>query len=175
LFDEKDSVKKRYGTHCLICNKELIAPSTCGTRHLGRHQRSCESKHAGVGKSQQTNGDGSVITWVYDLKRARVELVCLIARLDLNLGIGESDAFEEYIQRAHNPQYFGVSMRTTSRDIVKLFHSMRAKFLHCLQSSVSSIVVTSNIWSDNAKEDYLSVVVYYMNVDCDLQKRIFGL
>jgi hypothetical protein len=59
------------------------------------------------------NGDGSISTWVYDSKCARVELVCLIARLYLNLGIGESGVFEEYIKCAHSPHYFVVSRRTT--------------------------------------------------------------
>ena len=61
---------------------------------MGRHQRSCESRHGRASKSQQSllglNGDGSVSTWVYDPKHARVELVRLIARLDLNLGIGDN-------------------------------------------------------------------------------------
>jgi hypothetical protein len=33
----------------------------------------------------------------------------LIARLDLPLGIGETDAWEEYIVRAHNPRFTKVS------------------------------------------------------------------
>jgi hypothetical protein len=54
------------------------------TGHLGGHQRSCESKRAHAGKSQQSllglNGDGFVSsTWVYDPKHAHVEIARLIA------------------------------------------------------------------------------------------------
>ena len=35
--------------------------------------------------------------------------------------------------------------------------------------------MTSDIWSGNAKEDYLSVVVHYVNSAWELEKRIIGL
>jgi hypothetical protein len=44
--------------------------------------------------------------------------------------------------------------------------------------SVSSIALTSNIWSGSAKEDYLNVVAYYVNVNLYpllLLLVIFGL
>ena len=41
--------------------------------------------------------------------------------------------------------------------------------------SVSSVALTSDIWSGNAKEDYLSVVVHFVNADWQLEKRILGL
>jgi hypothetical protein len=34
----------------------------------------------------------------------------------------------------------------------------------------SSVTITSNIWNDNAKEDYLSVVVHFVNSDWELEK-----
>jgi hypothetical protein len=37
------------------------------------------------------------------------------------------------------------------------------------------LLLTSDIWSGNAKEDYLSVVANYVNVDRQLEKRIIGL
>jgi len=46
-----------------------------------------------------------VHNWDYKPDVARSELCCLIARLDLPLGIGETDAWEEYIVRAHNPRF----------------------------------------------------------------------
>ena len=41
----------------------------------------------------------------------------LIARLDLPLGIGETDAWEEYIQTSHNPRFNSVSTQTTTHDL----------------------------------------------------------
>jgi hypothetical protein len=41
--------------------------------------------------------------------------------------------------------------------------------------SVSSVALTSDIWTGNAKEDFLSVVAHYVNVDWQLEKRIIGM
>ena len=35
--------------------------------------------------------------------------------------------------------------------------------------------LTSDIWSGNAKEDYLSVVAHYINPDWQLEKRVLAL
>jgi len=40
--------------------------------------------------------------------RSRTELVRLIARLDVPISMGESEAFEEFIKTAHNPKYASV-------------------------------------------------------------------
>ena len=51
-----------------------------------------------------------------------LDLNCrLIARLDLSLGIGETEAWEDYIVRAHNPRFVKVSRQTTTRDLSKMF------------------------------------------------------
>jgi len=41
--------------------------------------------------------------------------------------------------------------------------------------SVTSVCLTSDIWSGNAKEDYLSVVTHFVSVDWELEKRVIGL
>jgi hypothetical protein len=56
-----------------------------------------------------------------------------------------------------------VSRQTTTRDIKKYYNDARSKLVDTFKTEVSSIVVTSNIWSGNAKEDYLSVVVHFVN------------
>lgn len=120
------------------------------------------------------NPDGSLRMWEYNPDVARIQLCRLIARLDLPLCFGESDAFEKYINISHNPRFSCVSRQTTTRDFVKYFDERRTKLLASLQS-VSSVALTSDIWSGNAKEDYLSVVAHYVNADWQLEKRILGL
>jgi hypothetical protein len=41
--------------------------------------------------------------------------------------------------------------------------------------AASSVALTSNIWSGNAKEDYISVVTHYVSVDWELQKKVIAL
>jgi hypothetical protein len=101
----------------------------------------------------------------------------LICRLDLPICLAEakSSAFEEYIKKAHNPRFSAVSRQTTTRDIKKYYNESRAKLIDTFKNSVSFVAVTSDIWSRNAKEDYLSVVVHYVNTPWELEKRIIGL
>jgi hypothetical protein len=97
-----------------------------------------------------------------------------IARLELPLNFVESPAFEEYIRLSHNPIFKKVSRQTTSRDFVKFFNDRRKIVVECLQS-ISSIAITSDIWSGNAKDDYISVVAHYVSKDLVLEKRVIGL
>jgi hypothetical protein len=39
----------------------------------------------------------------------------------------------------------------------------------------SSIALTSDIWSGNSKEDYISVVAHYVSADWELQKKVIDL
>ena len=97
----------------------------------------------------------------------------LIARLDLPLFVGASIAFEEYIREAHNPRFTYVSAQTTARDLIKYHSGLHDKLIESF-TSVSSVSLTSGIWSGNAKEDYLSVVAHYVNPDWHLEKRVIG-
>ncbi|XP_066375043.1 zinc finger BED domain-containing protein RICESLEEPER 1-like [Miscanthus floridulus] len=91
-----------------MCKSTLFARSAADTGHLKRHQKSCRIKtdqRARVQSRLLYNPNGSVYNWDYKPEVARSELCRLIAKLDLPLGIGETDAWEEYIVRAHNPKF----------------------------------------------------------------------
>jgi hypothetical protein len=95
----------------------------------------------------------------------------MIARHDLPLCIGESDAFEEYIVKAHNPRFIKVSRQTTTRDLAKIFNECRNTIRNNILSGASSVSLTSDIWSHSAKEDYISAVAHYVNSDWELVRR----
>jgi isocitrate dehydrogenase kinase/phosphatase len=57
------------------------------------------------------------------------------------------------------------SRQTITRDLIKLYNERMDKLIETLKKSVSSVAITSNIWSGKAKEDYISVVVHYVNSD----------
>jgi hypothetical protein len=132
----------------------------------------CPERKKNIRQSQSLlsfSASGIVHHWEYSADVARVQLCRLIARLELPLCIGESDAFEEYIKIAHNPRFSVVSWRTTGRDFIKYFTDCHAKLITSLES-VSSFAITSDIWSANAKEDYLSVVAHYVNPEWQLER-----
>jgi len=169
----------RYAATCKHCKKQYSAYSANGTGHLTRHLKVCVKRREKCRMSQTQigfNPDGSVRRWEYNADVARVELVRMLARLDLPLLIGETDAFKDYIKTAHNPAFAPVSKQTTGRDLFKHFNGKREKLMTCLQDNVVSYVaVTSDIWSGKAKEDYLSVMAHFINADWQLEKRVLGL
>jgi hypothetical protein len=61
--------------------------------------------------------------------------------------------------------FHAVSRTTTTKDFVKVFDQRRILLLDCLKNSISCVALTSNIWSGNAKEDYISVVAHFVNED----------
>jgi hypothetical protein len=64
----------------------------------------------------------------------------------------------------------------TARDLFKYFTDKRDTLIEDLKNNViSSVAITSDIWSGNAKKDYLSVVGHYINVDWQLEKMVLGL
>ena len=179
LFKVVNGKKVRYAAKCIHCNKEYSALSTGGTGHLARHREKCVKRREKCRMSQSQisfNPDGSMRNWEYCPIRARTALVKLLARLDVPICMGESDIFEEYIRDAHNPKFVPVSRQTTTRDIQKYFGDNKAKLVTLLSSStVNSVSITSDIWSGNAKQDYLSVVAHYINSDWQMEKRVLGL
>jgi hypothetical protein len=123
IFETLSTGKKvRVAAKCRQCSHIISGRSSAGTGHLLRHQKVCvaKTKYAALVQSHlQYNSDGSVHTWEYKPDVARRELCHLISRFDLPLGFGFEDAFEEYIQRAHNPCFARVSRQTTTRDLEK--------------------------------------------------------
>ncbi|KAJ1270100.1 hypothetical protein BS78_06G028600 [Paspalum vaginatum] len=118
------------------------------------------------------NADGSLVHWEYSPSIARIELCRLIARLDLPLCFGESDAFQEYITNAHNPKFAKSSRQTTVRDLIQLFNDRMEQLVDVLKSGVSSIALTSDIWSSKAKEDYISVTYRVAHTGHNISERV---
>jgi hypothetical protein len=119
------------------------------------------------------NPDG-LHNWVHDPAVARTELCRLIARLDLPLVIGETRAWEDYIKRAHNPLFSKVSRQTTTRDLGKLYVECRDVLKNSMLPATHSVSLSSDIWSGNAKEDYINVVAHYIRADWELYKMVVG-
>jgi hypothetical protein len=118
--------------------------------------------------------DGNVQRFQYNPNVARSELARLIATLDLPLNIAEQPTWEDYIRITHNPNYKHVSRQTTTRDLETLFYHKQDDVKQLLEHT-SCVCLTSNIWSGLAKEDYLSVVFYFIMNDSELEKCIIGM
>jgi hypothetical protein len=56
----------------------------------------------------------------------------------------------------------------------KLFYEQRVLLMHSLLPACLSVSLTSDIWSGNAKEDYISIVAHYVGADWELHKKVIG-
>jgi hypothetical protein len=160
---------------CKFCKARLSANSNAGNGHLLKHHKSCKKKanHAAMVQTRLAlNPGGSFRNWEYDPQVARTKLCRLIPRLDLPLGIADIDAWDDYIQRAHNPRYVRVCRFTTTRYLVKLYNEKLKNLTDDVFPGVSSICLTSDIWSGNAREDYITVVAHFVNADWELKKYV---
>jgi hypothetical protein len=54
----------------------------------------------------------------------------------------------------------------------KLFAEERALLMHSMLPAATSVSLTYDIWSGNAKEDYISVVAHYVGPDWELHKKL---
>ncbi|KAG2640242.1 hypothetical protein PVAP13_2KG060416 [Panicum virgatum] len=156
VWDEYEKIYKvvngkriRFQAKCIHCGKVYAALSTFDTGTLKRHLLACSAKMQKCHSSQsllQFNPNGTLGHWEYSPEVARTQLCRLIARLDLPLGFGDSEIFEEYIKIAHNPRFASVSWQTTTRDLAKYYADCRSKVMDTL-AATSSVAFTSDIWS----------------------------
>jgi hypothetical protein len=133
-----------------------------------------KKNHSDMVQSRLALNANGLANWKYDPMVARIELCRLIARLDLPLGIGENQAWTDYIKNAHNPLFKSVSRQTTTRDMSKLYDEQREMLMKHALPDASSVSLTSDIWSGNAKEDYISVVCHYVNKEWEIEKKVIG-
>lgn len=114
----------RIGVRCHFCKKKISDRSSIGTSYLDHYRERCKHLH---GRSEHQ----SMLKY-YSLEIAREKLCCLIARTDLSLCFGASDAFEEYIKISHNPMHSNISRQTTTRDMKKYLQCHRTEIVELL-------------------------------------------
>jgi hypothetical protein len=74
---------------------------------------------------------------------------------------------------AHNPRNSIISNETITKDLTKYFIASIIKLIDSF-ADISFDALTFDIWTSNAKKDYLSMVSHYVNLDCQLEKMIIG-
>jgi hypothetical protein len=101
--------------------------------------------HSDIVQARLALNANGLANWKYDPMIARTELCCLIARRDLPLGIGETQAWSDYIKNAHNPLFKPISRQTTTRDLAKLYAKQRDMLMKDVLPAASSVSLRSDI------------------------------
>ena len=66
------------------------------------------------------------------------------------------------------PNYQSLSRGTIRSDILALFNKKKLELQDEFRRDIFSIALTSDVWSRRAKQDYISIVAYYVNGDWNL-------
>jgi hypothetical protein len=135
--------------------------------------KTCMKKrnHSDMVQARLALNANGLANWKYDPMIARTELFRFIARLDLPLRIGETQAWSDYIKNAHNPLFKSLCRQTTTRDLAKLYAEQREMLMKDVLPAASSVSLTSDIWSGNAKEDYTLLFAIMLIKSGRLKKR----
>ena len=135
---------------CKFCKAKYTIGSKGGTSHMRRHIPQCAKSHGSASDPRQTTlnfspTEGNLTSWSYDPNRTRELHVKYIAQAQLPLSIGDSHAFEEYIQNAYNPQFKRVYRNTARADCIKVFNGMQVKLINEFNTCTAIVACTSDI------------------------------
>ena len=145
---------------CNKCGKHVKADSAShGTSSLRHHYRVCVLK-----------GSTSMVS-THDPVEFRKELVKYIVSTDQSFSHVESAGFGRFVHYLV-PGINIISRKTLRSDIMRNFLEDKDTLRACFMSARFNVALTSDIWSGNAKMDYMSVVVHNIDQSWNLNKRI---
>ena len=80
------------------------------------------------------------------------------------ISLGEHPAHIEYV-RSLVPDYQPVTRNTIKSDLENYYRQRRAALGKELENRIFNVAFTSDVWSGRAREDYISVVIHYIDND----------
>jgi len=105
------------------------------------------------------------------------DLLRLVIDADLSFTIVEKPAFRRLLSRANNTisTLLPKSSRTIKNWIDRQYNLHLAQITLHIQSRLSRIHVSFDLWTSAATQAYLSVVFYYVDTDCKRHTRLVAL
>ena len=121
---------------------------------------------------QVTQGEG-VGTWRFDpddLKEAFAEMVI---QDELPFCFGEKPGFRKFMSKAC-PRFKPPSRRTCTMDTVRLFFREKAKLKKFFKDSCQRVCLTTDCWSSQQLDGYMTVTASFIDESWSLHKKIIG-
>ena len=78
------------------------------------------------------------------------------------------------VQHGLTPQYKGFSASTAKRDIMKSFKLYKEKLKSILHAHSGRFCLTSDLWTSRNKLRFLSLTIYYIDSNWNLNERIIS-
>jgi hypothetical protein len=171
IFEGGEVVKGK----CNYCSREIQATSKNGTSAMRKHFNCCkhnphvDSKQGVISISQGT----SVGTWKYDPDLLRSAFAEMIIEDEEPFAKSEKPGFRKFMSIAC-PRFDLPSRRTCTRDCVELYFQQKAKLKIFFQEQCNRVCLTTDGWTSQQQESYMTVTAHFIDKDWCLHKKIIS-
>ena len=165
---------------CKYCKSDINAHTTVnGTSALRKHFNICKrNPHRNIGDDKQAvlqyNQGDSVNTWKYDPDAIRDAFVEMMIEDELPFAFCEKAGFRKFMSVAC-PRFLVPSRRTCTRDIVGKYFEEKAKLKLFFKEHCERVCLTTDCWSSQQKDSYMTVTAHFICKDWKLHKKVIGL
>eukprot|EP00267_Zea_mays_P043652 XP_020395764.1 zinc finger BED domain-containing protein RICESLEEPER 2-like [Zea mays] len=175
---KNDSGDLRAG-RCKYCHREIKADTRShGTSALRKHFNICKrnpnifNKDPKQGTLQATDGEAPT-TWRFDQDALREAFAEMVVEDELPFAFGEKAGFRKFMSRAC-PRFQVPSRRTSTRDIVQLYFKEKAKLKKFLKDSCQRVCLTTDCWTSQQQDAYMTVTASFVDDNWDLHKKVIN-
>lgn len=163
---------------CNYCSNEIAAhPVHNGTSAMRRHFNSCKSNpHRVSDDSKQSalvNEGNSLGTWKFDPEILRAAFSEMIIEDEQPFVFGEKPGFKKFMALAC-PRFNLPSRRTCTRDTVQLYFQQKAKLKHFFKEHCDRVCLTTDGWTSQTQDSYMTVTAHFIDNDWCLHKKIIS-
>ncbi|WVZ77240.1 LOW QUALITY PROTEIN: hypothetical protein U9M48_025128 [Paspalum notatum var. saurae] len=155
---------------CKYCKHEIQAHSVHnGTSAMRKHFNNCKHNphkaHLKQGVLQLKDGS-KLETWNFDPESLRVAFSEMIIEDELPFAFGEKSGFRKFMALA--------CPRTCTRDTVALYFEQKAKLKIFLQHHCQRVSLTTDGWTSQQQDSYMTVTAHFIDNDWCLHKKIIS-
>ncbi|XP_042386896.1 zinc finger BED domain-containing protein RICESLEEPER 2-like [Zingiber officinale] len=175
---EKKLIGGKWKAICNDCKKTLGGDTKNGTKHLLDHMKIClHKKQKTIQQSllqpaKSNDGIMQLGTYHFNQDQARTELANMIILHEYPLSMVDHVGFRRY-SHALQPIFKVVSRNTIKTDIMKIFEYERNKTMKLLDSNVSRIALTTEMWTaSNQQRGFMAIASHFIDVSWKLQSRL---
>ncbi|KAG6518922.1 hypothetical protein ZIOFF_022408 [Zingiber officinale] len=175
---EKKLIGGKWKAICNDCKKTLGGDTKNGTKHLLDHMKIClHKKQKTIQQSllqpaKSNDGIMQLGTYHFNQDQARTELANMIILHEYPLSMVDHVGFRRY-SHALQPIFKVVSRNTIKTDIMKIFEYERNKTMKLLDSNVSRIALTTDMWTaSNQQRGFMAITSHFIDVSWKLQSRL---
>ncbi|KAM0859393.1 hypothetical protein ACQ4PT_047234 [Festuca glaucescens] len=164
---------------CNYCKTELTAHTVNnGTSALCKHLNVCKRiPHKNIGDNKQyvlqVNPGDSVHAWKFDLEALRNSFAAMIIEDELPFAFGDKSRFRRFMTVAC-PRFSVPSRRTCTRDTVRIYFEEKAKLKLFFKEQCERVCLTTNCWTSQQQESFMTVIAHFICSDWKLHKKIIS-